>query len=178
MHTRVRRGESVELAPRPVVIHRAVLHAADADVCVVELTVSKGFYVRAYARDLAAQLGTVAHLTALRRLASGPFSLEEAVDAATLARAATGDTGARNALVAKVLPLSSLGRAMPVLTVDDATARALSQGKRVPCACAGAAVLVLDGAGAPVCVGATDDGFLRVARGFPWPPERASDIPL
>jgi tRNA pseudouridine55 synthase len=44
-----------------------------------ELLVSKGYYVRALARDLGEQLGVPAHLTELRRLASGPFGIDRAV---------------------------------------------------------------------------------------------------
>jgi tRNA pseudouridine55 synthase len=43
-----------------------------------ELLVSKGYYVRSLARDLGERLGAPAHLSALRRLASGPFGVEQA----------------------------------------------------------------------------------------------------
>jgi tRNA pseudouridine55 synthase len=43
-----------------------------------ELLVSKGYYVRSLARDLGERLGAPAHLSALRRLASGPFTLAQA----------------------------------------------------------------------------------------------------
>jgi tRNA pseudouridine55 synthase len=52
--------------------------AADQSSLSLELSVSKGYYVRALARDLGASLGVPAHLGALRRLASGPFDIEEA----------------------------------------------------------------------------------------------------
>lgn len=166
MHERVRRGESVELAPRPVALHRATLLAVREYECDVDLTASKGFYVRSYARDLAAALGTVAHLTALRRLASGAFTVGEALDADTLARAAKGDVTARAALRTKVLPIAAAGRAMPVVTVDDDAAKALGQGKRPPCAHPDGTVLVLDARGEPVCVATVGDGVLKVERGF------------
>ncbi|HEY4156960.1 MAG TPA: hypothetical protein VGM29_02640, partial [Polyangiaceae bacterium] len=44
----------------------------------IEMVVSRGYYVRALARDLGAALGVPAHLAALRRLASGPFELDDA----------------------------------------------------------------------------------------------------
>lgn len=166
MHERVRRGESVDLPPRAVTLHRAELTAVGEGVCDVDLTASKGFYVRAYARDLAAALGTVAHLTALRRLASGVFTVAEALDPDTLARAAKGDVEARGALRARLLPLTAAGRAMPVLTVDDAAARALGQGKRPPCEHPDGTVLVVDTRGEAVCVATAEGGVLRVERGF------------
>ena len=78
-----RRGEAPELAPRPVSVLELTLLAAGVDAALpwmtVGLRVSKGYYVRSLARDLAAALGTVAHLTALRRTRSGCFAIEEAV---------------------------------------------------------------------------------------------------
>jgi len=166
MHKRVRRGETVELPPRPVTLHRATLLAVREGECDVDLTASKGFYVRSYARDLAAALGTIAHLTALRRLASGVFTIDEALDAATLERASRKDPAAREALVARVLPMAAAGRAMPVVTVDDEVARALTQGKRPPTTAADGTVLVLDARGEAVCVATAGEGVLRVERGF------------
>ena len=67
--TRARRGEVVELEPRPVVVRRLELLASSADppLLKIALEAAKGYYVRALARDLARALGTVGHLTELRR---------------------------------------------------------------------------------------------------------------
>jgi tRNA pseudouridine55 synthase len=85
-YARVRAGEQVELAARPVTVHRfAVLAARPAAVdgvamldLDVEVDVSSGTYVRALARDLGAALGIGGHLTALRRTRVGPFGLDKA----------------------------------------------------------------------------------------------------
>ena len=89
-YKRVRDGESVTLAARPVTISRleplAVRRPAP-DVLDVDVDVrcSSGTYVRAIARDLGVALGGVGgHLTALRRTAVGDFTLAEAADLATL----------------------------------------------------------------------------------------------
>ncbi|HLV68236.1 MAG TPA: tRNA pseudouridine(55) synthase TruB [Polyangiaceae bacterium] len=77
-YERVRAGETVELAARPVRVARLeLLEWSDAGAA-VELEASKGYYVRAFARDLGATLGVPAHLESLRRLASGAFSLRDA----------------------------------------------------------------------------------------------------
>jgi tRNA pseudouridine55 synthase len=73
-----RSGESVELAARPVAVRELRLVSRSERELTLELTVSKGYYVRSFARDLGAQLGAPAHLGALRRLASGAFTLAEA----------------------------------------------------------------------------------------------------
>jgi len=74
-----RSGESVTLPVRPVKVHELSLLESESASATVELRVSKGYYVRAFARDLGAELGVPAHLASLRRLASGPFGLDEAV---------------------------------------------------------------------------------------------------
>jgi tRNA pseudouridine55 synthase len=77
-HDRVRAGEHVELAARPVRIEAIeVTRLALPDV-EVSVRCSSGTYVRAIARDLGATLGVGGHLTALRRTAVGPFGLERA----------------------------------------------------------------------------------------------------
>lgn len=78
-HARVRRGEDVQLAPRDVRLHRVRLLDWDQGHATLELTVSKGYYVRAFARDLGDALGVPAHLASLRRTSSGPFFLSQAV---------------------------------------------------------------------------------------------------
>ncbi len=78
-HRRVRSGEQPELRERPVVVHALELLELGADRATVELFVSKGYYVRALARDLGERLGVPAHLSRLRRTSSGPWTLEQAV---------------------------------------------------------------------------------------------------
>jgi tRNA pseudouridine55 synthase len=92
-HDRVRAGEDVELAERPVVVGQfdvlAVrpepdLGALDLDVVV---TCSSGTYIRALARDLGTALGVGGHLTALRRDRVGCFGLPRARTLEQLAEA-------------------------------------------------------------------------------------------
>ena len=84
-YERARRGEARELEPRAVTVRAIDLLDGGADPngetgwLAVKCDVSKGYYVRSLARDLAASLGTLGHLTALRRIRSGPFDIEEAM---------------------------------------------------------------------------------------------------
>lgn len=97
-----RRGEEVTLAPVPIVVHRWEVRRLDegpagvteADV---RITCGGGTYIRSLARDLARSVGSAAHLTALRRVASGPFRVE---DALTLDAVAEGRALLRPALAA------------------------------------------------------------------------------
>jgi tRNA pseudouridine55 synthase len=129
-YKRVRQGESVALAARPVTVSRfepvsfgrPTPELFDVDV-VVEC--SSGTYVRALARDLGAALGVGGHLTALRRTRVGPFTIEQA---RTLEDLATDDDPVTLRLA------DAVRAAMPVRTVDDDEARALSYGKALAAA--------------------------------------------
>jgi tRNA pseudouridine55 synthase len=84
-YQRVRDGEEVTLAARPVTVHSLDVHEVrpaagqgehlDVDV---SLRCSSGTYVRAIARDAGSALGVGGHLTALRRTAVGPYGLDVA----------------------------------------------------------------------------------------------------
>lgn len=80
-----RDGEDVVLEPRTVQVHQARLLAQpDADHAEFEILCSKGTYVRAWVRDLALALGTLGHVSALRRTAIGTFTETLAVPLETL----------------------------------------------------------------------------------------------
>ena len=125
-----RAGETVTIAPRAVVVHALEL-TSFAGPAAVALTMrcSKGTYVRALARDLGRALGVGAHVTALRRTRSGPFSLAEArpLDE-VLARLANAEAGA------EALPLVTLPDALRHLerrVVTDSVARDARFGRRI-----------------------------------------------
>jgi tRNA pseudouridine55 synthase len=79
-YARARAGEAVELAEREVEVASLHVVSAGSDFVDLCLEVSKGYYVRSLARDLGERLGLPSHLGALRRTASGPFTLEDAVE--------------------------------------------------------------------------------------------------
>lgn len=87
-----RAGQVVERAARSVTIHTLELQSlqrldtqglAVTDL-VVDVQCSKGTYIRALARDIGGRLGCGGHLVALRRTASAPFGIEEAIDLVAL----------------------------------------------------------------------------------------------
>jgi tRNA pseudouridine55 synthase len=78
-HERARRGEEVTPAERPVRIARLDLVSWEPPDAVLAVACSRGTYVRSLARDIAARLGTCAHVAALRRTRVGSFGVEEAV---------------------------------------------------------------------------------------------------
>jgi tRNA pseudouridine55 synthase len=75
-----REGEALKLEPRTIRIHKArLLGQPDPDHAEFEMLCGKGAYVRAWVRDLARALGTVGHVSALRRTAVGSFCVEDAI---------------------------------------------------------------------------------------------------
>lgn len=168
LHERVRRGESVQPRPREVVLEEARVLAVRGEECDLEIRCSKGFYVRSLARDLAERLGTLGYLTALRRTASGPFTVDEAIGGELLQRAARGDDPQAETLVrSAMLPVMAAARALAQIPVNEDTARALRHGKRVTCAHAdGVVLVVVPGRAMPVCIGQIRGGVLSVLRGF------------
>ena len=75
-----RAGQTVDLKPRQVMIDRLELVSRpDADHADFVVGCGKGTYIRSLGRDLAQALGTVGHLSALRRTAVGPFREESAI---------------------------------------------------------------------------------------------------
>ena len=74
-----RDGEDFELAARPMTVYRLELLECSPEAARFEVEATKGFYVRALARDIARACGTLGHVTSLRRLATGPFRESQAV---------------------------------------------------------------------------------------------------
>lgn len=102
--------------PEPVtvtVVHLDVL-AFDGDTVRLALRVAAGFYVRSLAHDLGEALGCGAVLAALRRTRSGEFGLEGAVPLADVVQ------GTREALAARLVPMSGLLTDLPAVTLRTA----------------------------------------------------------
>lgn len=121
-----RAGEAVELQTRAVTIHALALLSCDAESATFSASVSKGTYIRSLARDIAHVLGTVGHVTMLRRTKAGPFALESAISLDKITQAAKGRTIAQY-----VLPLTVGLDDIPALSVTPAEALALKQGKQL-----------------------------------------------
>jgi len=127
-----RDGEEVELAPRPVAIHRLELvEIGDADHAIFTAECGKGTYVRALARDLGRALGVLGHVTALRRGRVGPFEEADMIPLerieALCHRAAAGE----GYLADTLLPIETALDDIPALAVSPADAARLSRGQAV-----------------------------------------------
>ena len=160
-YARAREGEKVELGSRKVTIFDLQLLEAAADNATFSATVSKGTYIRSLARDIACALGTVGHVSYLRRIRAGPFSLASAISLDFLEEAAKA-----RALTRTVVPLDAALDDIPALPVTSRQAEMLRQGQRLAGFPAQPGLQMATDAGRPVAlVEALADG-LRVVRGF------------
>jgi tRNA pseudouridine55 synthase len=127
-----RDGEAVELKPRPVEIARLELTATpDPDHAVLEAECGKGTYVRSLARDMGRRLGCFGHVSALRRVAVGPFGEETMILLEDLEamchRAAAGEGSLADAL----MPVETALDDIPALAISRADAARLQKGQAV-----------------------------------------------
>ncbi|HEX7667869.1 MAG TPA: tRNA pseudouridine(55) synthase TruB [Polyangiaceae bacterium] len=157
-HDLARAGKEVVLAPRPIEVKSFEVLRMEESAVTLRVAAAKGYYVRSLARDLAARLGTVGHLTMLRRTRSGPFAVAEAIalDAPDFSSRALSIEDAAK-------------RSLPSIVLDDAQTIAAGHGKKLvfPIESAAPAVAWLDGDGKLLAIGSIDaEGVGRVVRGF------------
>jgi tRNA pseudouridine55 synthase len=166
LYAYAREGIPVEVAPRAVTVFELELldFAATTQVR-LRVRCSKGTYVRALTRDLGRALGVGAHVTALRRTRSGPFSLAVARPLEdVLAGLASGTPPA-------LMSLPSALDGYPTVCVDDLLASRLRAGQRVAWTLLGAVpetrVSLVDTRGTLVAVAEPrPDGLVRTLRVF------------
>ncbi|MEM6943048.1 MAG: tRNA pseudouridine(55) synthase TruB [Pseudomonadota bacterium] len=114
------------LAARPLTVHRlALIERPDADHAVLEMTCGKGGYVRAIARDLGRALDCEAHVSALRRIASGGLTLERSISFAP------GEKIGHEAASAHLLPVATGLDDIPALAVSAEDADRLRRGQAI-----------------------------------------------
>lgn len=122
-----RAGLPVAAKERTVTIHSLILHDWQTPELQVEVRCSKGTYVRSLARDIGAALGCGGHLSGLRRLAAGPFTLAQSHTVEHLREVAAN--GGESALDALLLPVDFAVSAWPALHLDGAHGLRLWQGQ-------------------------------------------------
>ena len=160
-----RRGIEVPRAAREVEIHELGIEAFDWPRLTLKVHCSKGTYIRSLVTDLAAALGTVGHVAALRRLGVGPYSESQMVGLETLEAAA--EEGLER-LDGWLLGIDTALADRPAVTVGEAEAEALCQGRRVMLepGAAAASVRIYDEAGFVGLGALADSGELRPSRIF------------
>jgi tRNA pseudouridine55 synthase len=122
-----RAGTTPDLAPRPIEVARlSLLDLPDADHAEFEAEVGKGTYIRALGRDLGLVLGCYAHVSALRRLSVGRFTLDAAISLDKLE-----SLGHSPAASGHLLPIETALDDIPALALSGEEAEALRCGRVV-----------------------------------------------
>ncbi|MGX9964238.1 tRNA pseudouridine(55) synthase TruB [Roseomonas sp. F4] len=123
-----REGQVFEIAARPARIDRFdLISRPDADTAIFHVESGKGVYMRSLARDVARAVGSVGHITALRRLRVGPFREEHAIPLDSLL--VTGDTPPPSPDL--LLPVTTALADIPALAVTAEEAARLHQGQAI-----------------------------------------------
>ncbi|QDE89109.1 tRNA pseudouridine(55) synthase TruB [Myxococcus xanthus] len=118
-----RAGEEVERAARQVTVYELVLRDFSAERLQLSVRCSKGFFVRTLAQDVGRALGCGAHLEALRRTASGPFTLAQALPLADVPELLK-----EGALASRLMTMSHALVELPEVRVGAADAKRVSHG--------------------------------------------------
>ena len=122
-----RKGIEVEREPRRVTIHEIALRgfmAGGQPDATIDVRCSAGTYIRSLAHDIGAVLGCGAHLIELTRLASGSFTIDEAVSLQDL-------EGFKD-LGGLLRPLDAALQGLPAITLDADRARRVTMGQAIP----------------------------------------------
>jgi len=187
-YARARAGEDIELTARKVTIHSLDMeHPVDsrpfrstfattagrpdgfdpraplelAETVTLLANVSKGTYIRSLARDIARALGTVGHVTFLRRTKAGPFTESQAI---SLDKLNAIGQGAR--LEDHLLPLEAGLDGIPALPLDPESAQAARQGRVLSGMPQPDGLFLAKAGNVPVALMEVTGGTAKVVRGF------------
>jgi tRNA pseudouridine55 synthase len=124
-----RKGIEVEQPEREVCIHSIELRSFDWPEALIEVSCSKGTYIRQLASDIGQKLGSGAHLCALRRVRVGPFRVEDALSMDELWTKSPPEavpTGmARERVFQGIIPLNEALSYLPCAAADEEQVLAL-----------------------------------------------------
>jgi tRNA pseudouridine55 synthase len=156
------RSEHGDVSPLQHAPHGSPPRAGEElDDATLSATVSKGTYIRSLARDIAHALGTVGHVTMLRRTRAGPFTLEQAISLDFLNDAAKART-----LDGAVLPLQAGLDDIPALPVTPEQAQLLRHGQQLFGIPAVPGLHLATSGETPVALVEVSDDGCKVVRGF------------
>lgn len=118
LYKAARRGEAPEAEERPIRVYALTADSSALPDLTLDLTVSRGTYIRTLAHDLGEALGCGAHLVSLRRIASGPFQVEGALSPEPAAEVTASDLRER-----AMTPASSIPHLPRVILTSEESSR-------------------------------------------------------
>jgi tRNA pseudouridine55 synthase len=168
-YDRARAGEAVELAKRSVTVFSLTLSSPgvlgeDLPEITFRAHVSKGTYIRSLARDIARAVGTVGHVTYLRRTRAGPFTEKQAISLDSL-----NEIGKGAPLQDHLLPLEAGLDGIPAHPLDPESAQAARQGRVVSGQALPIGLFLGTAGGIPVALMESYGVTAKVVRGFNLP---------
>jgi tRNA pseudouridine55 synthase len=120
-----RAGLELERAPREITIHQIRWTEIQWPEATLEVSCSKGTYIRVLAEDLGNALACGAHLVGLRRTEVGHLTLDQSFTIESIQQGLQDSS-------TYILPIDALLQTLPHLTVDEQQAKRLGMGQRVP----------------------------------------------
>lgn len=124
-----RKGIEIERKPRSVTIYRLDLLEFGKDTLVLDITCSKGTYIRSMAEDMGRVLGCGAHISSLRRIASGPYEIGRAYSLEKLRE--IRETDGLGAIDKLLMPAASAVEHWPSVELTELMVTYLMQGQAV-----------------------------------------------
>ena len=124
-----RKGLSIERKLRSITIHKIVLKSFDNNIADIDVTCSKGTYIRTLADDLGQELGCGAHVIELRRLQAGTFSIDQCRNSNELEK--IDESFGLSGLDKRIGPMARAVEELPEVVLADERARDLRNGQAV-----------------------------------------------
>lgn len=156
-----RRGESVERTPRKITVSSIDIVDKDGTDYILNISCSKGTYVRTLCNDIGDALGCGACMSSLRRTRAGAFSVDEAHSLEDIEDAALEDR-----LSDIILPVDALFAPFPKLTVSESAAKRLKNGNVIKVSAEDGDYRVYSDSEEFLLLGRVEDGKLKTIKSF------------
>lgn len=155
------RGESVERTPRKITVSSIDIVDKDGTDYILNISCSKGTYVRTLCNDIGDALGCGACMSSLRRTRAGAFSVDEAHSLEDIEAAALEDR-----LSDIILPVDALFAPFPKLTVSESAAKRLKNGNVIKVSAEDGDYRVYSDSEEFLLLGRVEDGKLETIKSF------------
>ncbi len=156
-----RKGGEVQRAPRPITIHELRLLGKDGEDWLLDVSCSKGTYIRTLCHDIGQSLGCGACMSALRRTEAGNFSVDDALRVADVQR--LRDEGK---IENSLLPVDSLFSREMSCTATESEIRRIYCGSEYPTAYGDGVYRVYDRDGKFLMLGRAEAGIMKTIKSF------------
>lgn len=156
-----RRGESVERAPRKITVSAIDIAGRDGDDYILNISCSKGTYVRTLCSDIGEALGCGACMSSLRRTRAGVFSVDDAHSLADIEAAVR-----EGRLSDIILPVDTLFTSFPKLTVSQSAAKRLKNGNIIKISAEDGEYKVYSDSDEFLLLGRVEGGKLKTIKSF------------